>query len=731
MEMTPSSTPEIPHLSSIRPFRIGEWLVSPALCRVTRRGETTHLEPRVMSLLACLASRPGQVFSRDALLGAIWPDVVVNEEALTRAISELRRALEDDPRDSRIIETIRKSGYRLVAPVTPEPAEAGRILSLPATPVAESPHPAPPTIAPAASTRRRPRLAWLLPAAVLAAIALIGVSSWWIARGRAAAPRSVVLDAQPFTSYPGVERFPALSPDGSRVAFAWDGGTGGPSDLYVKQAGTEHPLRLTDDPEDKGYPAWSPDGGTIAFQRLGANGGVCAIPAIGGPEVRLATAGPMPPGLDWSPDGKQLAFAIEQGPGLPSRIMAFTPGEGTKHPLTFPPASCRGDKYPAFSPDGRWLAFVRTDSTFNEDIFLARLGQTPGAQARRLTKGQLNVFGLGWTPDGRSIVFGAVPQGKSRLWRLDVGSGALTWLVTPGERAVRPTISKRGRRMVYEEPTRTSGIYRLGAGPGGPTSSRPEAFIVSTQQESEARLSPDGGRIAFVSSRSGRREIWVCDREGTEARQVTDFQGRDVRRPCWSPDGRFLAFSGEVDGLLLVHVVSAEGGPPRLLARTDYQQLGPVWSSDPRWIHFVRGDARGTRVERVEVASGRVEAALDSTATLPVPSTDGRQLVFTDRTTGNLLSAPVGGGPKRLLLEWRNPGRPGQCVPVAEGIYLVWIAVDHRVLGFYRYATGRMETLYQFPPDCGGFLTVTPDGRTLLFDRVGLGGDLKVVDGFR
>ncbi len=74
------------------------------------------LEPRVMQLLVRLADRAGEVVSREDLLAAVWPNTVVNDDALTRAISDLRRAFEDDRRDPRIIETIPKSGYRIIAP---------------------------------------------------------------------------------------------------------------------------------------------------------------------------------------------------------------------------------------------------------------------------------------------------------------------------------------------------------------------------------------------------------------------------------------------------------------------------------------------------------------------------------------------------------------------------------------------------------------------------------------
>jgi DNA-binding winged helix-turn-helix (wHTH) protein/TolB-like protein len=99
--------------------RIGEWSVEPALDALRRGGETVRLEPKAMELLVVLANRPGQVVSREELLSTVWPGVVVGDEALSQAVTKLRKALGDDARAPAYIETISKRGYRLIAPVEP------------------------------------------------------------------------------------------------------------------------------------------------------------------------------------------------------------------------------------------------------------------------------------------------------------------------------------------------------------------------------------------------------------------------------------------------------------------------------------------------------------------------------------------------------------------------------------------------------------------------------------
>ena len=99
-------------------FRMGAWLVQPSLDAITRDGATVHLEPKVMEVLVCLAQHPGEPILKETLLKTVWPDTFVTDDVLTRSISELRRAFEDDARESTVIQTIPKRGYRLLAPVT-------------------------------------------------------------------------------------------------------------------------------------------------------------------------------------------------------------------------------------------------------------------------------------------------------------------------------------------------------------------------------------------------------------------------------------------------------------------------------------------------------------------------------------------------------------------------------------------------------------------------------------
>jgi DNA-binding winged helix-turn-helix (wHTH) protein/TolB-like protein/Tfp pilus assembly protein PilF len=98
-------------------LQVGGWTVEPTLNQLSAPGRTVKLEPKAMAVLLHLADRPRRVVSREALISAVWPGVVVSDDALTQVVVKLRKALGDAPDEPAYIQTIAKGGYRLVAPV--------------------------------------------------------------------------------------------------------------------------------------------------------------------------------------------------------------------------------------------------------------------------------------------------------------------------------------------------------------------------------------------------------------------------------------------------------------------------------------------------------------------------------------------------------------------------------------------------------------------------------------
>ena len=233
-------------------FRVGEFLIDPQLNTITRDNQSTRLEPKVMQLLQRLSNTAGEVVSKQQLMGAVWTDTIVTDDVLTRAVSELRKAFQDNSKEPRYIQTVPKSGYRMIANVsfdhtTPETGSS------------------PSQIRTGNSQAR----SWPVRLSFMVVVLLICSGAGWIyVFRRPTGTARPTMRVVPFTSFPGREDQAALSPDGNQIAFVWGGEKGDNIDIYVKSINGERPLRITTDPGADLRPTWSPDGQRIAFVRF-------------------------------------------------------------------------------------------------------------------------------------------------------------------------------------------------------------------------------------------------------------------------------------------------------------------------------------------------------------------------------------------------------------------------------------------------------------------------------
>lgn len=130
---------EAPTAAPQEDFLIDDWLVQPTLLRLSRGDKTLRLRPQLMDVLVCLASGRGRTVGRQQLLDKVWDAQFVAPSAIARSVAELRQALGDDARQPRIIQTIPKRGYRIIAPIalnapTPEVEIAAQLDAPPPSP---------------------------------------------------------------------------------------------------------------------------------------------------------------------------------------------------------------------------------------------------------------------------------------------------------------------------------------------------------------------------------------------------------------------------------------------------------------------------------------------------------------------------------------------------------------------------------------------------------------------
>jgi len=363
--------------------RFGTFEIDVAADELRKNGIKLKLQEQPFQVLCMLLEHPGEVVTRKnfaADSGQGTPSAI-SITALT-AVKRLRDALGDDPDNPRFVETVPRRGYRFVSS-SDLAADSG---------------------ATARATKWHSRK-WrvIVVGTVLCILVVIAISLHFTRLP------IVQMTQSPLVTYPGEKFYPSLSPNGQRLVFSWNGGSGADFSLYETVVGSERFLRLTNVPGAIDFdPVWSPDEREIAFARI-ANGvaGIYIISALGGAERKLlqtvwsstTSIDPFTPGrLDWSPDGKLIAYSDNQPDGKPVALFLLSLDSMQTYRLSSPPFQT-GDVDPKFSPDGQTIAFVR-DTTGGQSIYLVPVS---GGEERLVPSDFGLKRGLAWMGDGRNL----------------------------------------------------------------------------------------------------------------------------------------------------------------------------------------------------------------------------------------------------------------------------------------------------------------------------------------
>ena len=525
-----------------------------------------------------------------------------------------------------------------------------------------------------------------------------------------------------FTSYSGIEETPAFSPDGKSIAFVWNGVNQDNYDIYVKLIGAGSPLRITNDPDYDADPAWSPDGRYIAFRRSGKNNNsYYIVPSLGGDERKVASVKYAEFGIDWSPDGKELVVAASDSSALTSIILIST-DTGKKEKLTSPDVNgVNGDVAPRFSPDGSRIAFIKSLSFAVSELYLI---PSAGGKEKRLTFDNLQVISDAWIPDGKEIVFSSNRSGNIALWRIPGEGGSINLVAGTGENAADIDIAKEGHALAYTFSSNEINIWSIDLALSSTIVRSPVKLITSTKMQIEPQYSPNGKYIAFTSNRSGIREIWRCNNDGTNPVQLTSFGGPSPGTPRWSPDGQSIAFDCQVKGNEDIYIINFSGGTPRQITFGESDDQIPSWSIDGKWIYFTSNRTGVHQIWKIPSDGGKAVQVTKNGGYVAFESSDGKYLYFAPMPENSkIFRVPVTGGEEQAVndkvlsnLNW------GGWALTDEGIYLA--KIDSNGLGhisFYDFDTKKTKPIFVTPKPIwpySGKIAISPDGRSLLFVEI-------------
>jgi Tol biopolymer transport system component/DNA-binding winged helix-turn-helix (wHTH) protein len=697
-------------------IRFGVFEVEPKSGTIRKHGIRIRLQHQPFQVLLALLERPGEVVTREELHQKVWAGSAFGDfdHSLNISVNKIREALSDSAETSRFVETLARQGYRFVAPL-----ELGK-----------------------SNARRSPAWRWIAAGAAGAlAVGLLAGGGWYV-RTTARKSNSPLL-AVPLTSDPGSQKSPSFSPDGKQVVYSWDGEKKDNFDIYVKAIGSPTSLRLTTNPAPDLGPVFSPDGRSIGFMRhAGGKASFIVIPALGGLErvvadnladvygtyLDMRVAGTYDRAFDWLPDGKRIVTD-----GL--NLLSVESGETRK--LTTLAGSSTPDVSPAVSPDGRTVAFCRRPSTIGApELWLLDLTEDlkPKAEPRRLTHLNLQLSGPAWTPDGKGILYSAgAPFGTQSIWRVSIsGSSPPERLQFGVENASVPAVARSGNRLAFQRGRRDSNIYRLSLSDSGVPLTRPAPFLSSTRNENNPQYSPDGARIAFQSDRGGDNGVWVSDADGFNTVELVSRPGTVAGTPRWSPDGTKIAFDWNADGSWDVYVIRSSGGKPVRLTSEPTDDLLPSWSRDGRWIYFASNRSGRFEVWKAPADGGAAVQVTRNGGWVAFESADGASLYYTKEDGPTpLWRTPPGGGEERQLSQ--RIGSRSFFVAV-KGVYFTTprSPAGEFSIQCLNTATGKVNAVATMAGRPGGGLSVSPDGRFMLYAQSDSAGqDLMLVENFR
>jgi Tol biopolymer transport system component/DNA-binding winged helix-turn-helix (wHTH) protein len=540
-------------------FAFGDFELDTGRVQLLRGGRPLPLEPKAFAVLRLLVERAPHVVDKAEIFAVVWTDTAVTDNALTRIVAQLRKALGDDARDPRYIVTVSARGYRLLPAVRLVGTEPSGSAAQPPialeTPILAPPDQPGPLTPPAnraqsgPSRGRRPLMLVLGAGTCLAG--LIGLGSWLASQqppeARSAAPSLGDLDLavaaslrpEQMTVATGFDGYVAYSPDGTSIAYSSD--RSGALEIYVEGlAEGSIATSLTRGGGQCIQPAWSPDGRLIAYHDL-AGDGIWVVPSRGGTARRISDVGAHP---TWSPDGRRLAFQSRQPAdlnpggsfGAESTIwVADADGRTPPRALTMPGRPLGSHGMPQWWPGSERVVFAVSAPA---GVFLGAALWTVDARSGefRQLSGHARISSeFAVAPDGGGVL--VIGRNTTTLWWLPVDAGwqagepRPTGLSVAGTSLASLAISPDLRRIAWTAFASNSGIWatETAGRPGAPVPIVPAAEI--GWRAGHPAVAPDG-RIAFVGNRGNAGNKIFLIEAGRNPRQLTT-DARDHHSPSW------------------------------------------------------------------------------------------------------------------------------------------------------------------------------------------------------
>ena len=557
------------------PLKIGDWVLYPEQAVLRSGDREVRLNDKALHVLLVLLDAGESAVPRGELLDQVWGATYPTDSVVSRAIADLRSAFGESAGDEAYIRTLPKFGYQLVAT----------------------------TGIPSGPNQRSGRMIPAIALVAVVGLSVAGVLLWDPTAREAGNPTGsapVLPSSRPLTSNPGLEHQPRVAPAGDWVVYAALRPARGDWDILRVSVSDNLTQSLAASPGIHEHgPAVSPDGEAIAYVRIDSESCTVVTQAmvLGVPEPVANCTTKFPTLVDWSPDGKLLAYTSmeTEDPANSRTLHAVKLADRSTVRLTHGVSPTGSDFYPRFSPSGDRLAFLRGEPQPDHRTTIWTVDTGTGEEIRH-TALPAQYGGMTWLDEQR-LIYSLNDAGHFQLRILHLETGIQTGVQSQG--LIHPEFDPARNWLVGASPSSERALEMI----------HPSGAIIpvatSTSDEHHGVLSPNGEVVAFVSNRSGHDELWIADTRGEFTRRLTRFDGAAVRYPAWHPGGQRILFTVQTPAGEQLHEADVMSGSSRPVATSGLDATTPAWLPDgDRWVYGCRnaegwgiclGDKSGAR----------------------------------------------------------------------------------------------------------------------------------------